>query len=112
MGIKWTDEQIKVLLAKAKSTYETDIPLAEEIRRMDKFIHEMFMFADGNDSFKFKLNWLRFSWFHHRWDKNHEIDIPKEVAWKVYHEARAMLDAKCNKLTDLLGLNKQTIKRE
>lgn len=111
MGIKWTDEQIGALLKKAKDMYEIDIPLATEIRHLNHFIFEMNTFSTGNDSFKFKVEHVVFSWFHRGREKSEDIEVPEEVAWKVYHEARAMLDTKCNRLTDMLGLNKRTIKK-
>lgn len=111
MGIKWTDEQINALLRKAKEMYEIDIPLATEIRHLNHFVFEMSTFSTGDDSFKFKVKHIAFAWFHKGREKSEEIEIPEEVAWKVFHEARAILDTKCNRLTDMLGLNKRTIKK-
>lgn len=112
MGIKWTKEQICALLNKARTLYETEIPLAREISHLESFIWEMSTFAGKEDSFRFKIHRVVFSWFHRGRTKSEEIDIPADIAWKVYHEARALLDAKCNRLTDMLGLDKRTIKKK
>lgn len=112
MGIKWTDEQIEALLRKARSLYEADIPLACEISSLKHFIWEMSVFAGEKDTFKFKIERIVFSWFHRGRTKSDEIVIPEEVAWKVYHQAREILDTKCNRLTDMIGLDKRTIKRK
>lgn len=112
MGIKWTDEQIEALLKKSLSMYEIDIPLACEIKSLKSFIWQMSTFAGKGDSFKFKIERIVFSWFHRGRTKSDEIVIPEEVAWKVYHQAREILDAKCNRLTDMIGLDKRTIKRK
>lgn len=91
--------------------YEIDIPLAIEIRHIEHFIWQMNTFSNGDDSFNFKVEHLVFSWFRKGRTESEEIEMPEEVAWKVYREAREILDAKCNRLTDMLGLNKRTIKK-
>ena len=113
MGIKWTDEQIKVLLNQARLKYETEIPLAKEIAHFNHFVWEMQTFADKRDSFRFKIERIFFSWFRFgRSQKVEEIEIPEEIAWKMLREARALLDTKCNRLTDMLGLDKRNITKK
>lgn len=111
MGVKWTDEQIDALLRQAREKYQIDIPLAKEISHLQHFLWEMSTFANKKDTFKFKIK-VTFSWWHIPREKSDDIEIPEEIAWKVYHEARALLDMKCNRLTDMLGLDKRTIRKK
>lgn len=110
MGIKWNGEQITALLRQAKDKYETDIPLAQEISHLVSFFNEMILFAGKEDHFYFKFD-ITFRWWHIPRKDSRRIDIPEEIAWKVLGEARALLDTKCNRLTDMLGLDKRTIRR-
>ena len=111
MGIKWTDEQINALLEKAKNLYEVDIPLAQEIRHLNNFIFQMQTFANKTDSFHFKFN-IEFRWWRIGRKEPDMIEIPEQMAWILLGKAREMLDTKCNRLTDMLGLDKRTIKKK
>lgn len=102
-GKKWTDEQIEDLLDQAKKILRTEIPLADEVRRYQHFIFQMYSFACPGDSFKFKVTKVVFSFWHGQRTRPEEIEIPEEIAWKTFHEAREILDDKCDELKGLLG---------
>ena len=112
MGIKWTESQIKDLLRKAKDLYEVEIPLAAEISHLLHFLWEMQIFANKKNRFNFKIKAVVFSWWGMGKEISNDIEIPEEIAWKVFHEARALLDTKCNRLIDLMGMDKRTFRRK
>ena len=102
-GKKWTDEQIEDLLKQARRLYEIDIPLAKEIVNYQFFIFQMAAFAAPNDSYKFKVTKVVFSFWHGHRTRAEEIEVPEEIAWKMYHEARELLDIKCDQLKGMMG---------
>ena len=106
MGNKWTDQQIETLLEEAKRTFRLDIPLATEIRHLNHFVWEMGSFYTEKDTSKFKITRVVFSWWHRGRERTSDIEVPFEVAMRVWREAMDILDMKCTCLSDLLGRDK------
>lgn len=103
MGQKWTEEQIDDLLNQARMNFGTILPLADEILKTSGFLHRMLSFAGKRDGFRFKITRVVFQWRHRAWSRDEEIEVPYDVAWAVFHEARKTLDRMCDELKDLLG---------
>ena len=105
----WTDNQIDVLLERAKAKFDTELPLADEIRHIKHFIWEMRVMAAKRDRFLLQVTYM-FQWWHFPWTRVEEIKIPEPVAWKVLHEAVNMLNSNCDRLAEITGIDKKTLK--
>ena len=106
----WYDEEVHDLVNYSDSKFETRIPCADEVLKLNYFIWQMMLMYSKKDKATLiipKDQPVLFRVFHIGQSKPFEIEVPEDAVWQVVHQTKRMLDDKCDYLAELCGYKRK-----
>lgn len=105
----WYEDEVRDLVNYSEQVFETIIPCAEEIQKLDRFIWEMTILYNKGKKARFIVPEKRSFLF--RVSNIREIDVPEDAVWLVVSQAKQILDNKCKYLAELCGYKRKEEKK-